>query len=62
MTDKWNDEGKLLSTHCYMCEPDIEKRFEQDAEPLRKVLMTFVTNVIQDPTQAYKLECGHTII
>ena len=43
---------------CYLCEPDV---WMGKAGPSRKVVKTYVTKG-SDPTQAYVLECGHTIL
>ena len=47
------ETGKVLEIDCYRC--DLEK------PTFRKVVGSFVTPG-PDPTQAYKLECGHSII
>jgi hypothetical protein len=44
---------------CYLCLP-IERRMKEDG-PERKVVSLQVVNSA-DPTEAYTLECGHTII
>jgi hypothetical protein len=53
---------------CYLChleetgKPDFDQRFDTSPSPLRGVKSTFTTNVRVDPTEAYRLTCGHTII
>lgn len=47
-------------THCYLCEPDVNKRSE-DAGPLRGIVSSHTTRG-SDPYEALVLTCGHTII
>lgn len=47
--------------HCYLCEPDLNKRMVKDAGPLRGVLKETVTPG-PDPYQCLHLSCGHAII
>lgn len=58
------DEGRATDlTHCYMCEPDVNKRFEEKAGPLRGIVRTGLIEEHRDPTVTYTLTpCGHTII
>jgi hypothetical protein len=56
-------EGRATDLmRCYLCEPDVSKRFETGAGPLRGVVRNYVTNQRQDATEAYVLTCGHTVI
>jgi len=57
-----DDCTTITELHCYLCEPLFVKRFEPNAGPLRRVVRSFVTNKVADPTEAYELSCGHTII
>jgi hypothetical protein len=49
--------------HCYLCEPDVNRRFDPNAGPLRGVARTSTTDIHRDPTEVYHLiPCGHAII
>jgi hypothetical protein len=47
--------------HCYLCEPDFQKRHLPAAGPLRGVVRMFVGGG-SDPTEVLVLTCGHEII
>lgn len=52
--------GRILTMRCYMCELG-DRRYLPGAGPEVRVLRTFITGG-PDPTEAYELACGHTII
>ena len=58
------EEGRATDLmHCYMCEPDVNKRFDKDAGPLRGVGKMKVVEAHRDPTAAHQMiPCGHWII
>jgi hypothetical protein len=57
-------EGRATELmHCYMCEPDVTKRFEKNAGPLRGVGKSKTLEAHRDPTTALQMiPCGHWLI
>jgi len=55
-------QGRAVDVlNCYLCEPDFQKRMEPNAGPLRGIKREGICNPA-DPTTAFHLTCGHTII
>jgi hypothetical protein len=59
--DEWWPGCDLL--HCYICPPlDGWHVGPWTNYPLRGIVREFTTDIRRDPTAAYVLTCGHTII
>ena len=57
----WEPNGEPATLHCYMCLPLPERMNEVLKGPERKVVDCGVSN-LTDPTEWYKLDCGHVVI
>lgn len=67
-TEAINNGTAMELRHCYLCEPDVNKRLEKDAGPLRGVERhstgrTHPTHPEADVYEvAHMVPCGHALI